>query len=108
MNLEQVLESQRAVNVACVWEVTARKIGNVHPRADHPGLRYIDLLIAAGAIVDQIGGSLLSRLGQPPVFGLRIRNAVAETRHLTGTNANLGIILLLAPLAAIRFGSRRL
>jgi triphosphoribosyl-dephospho-CoA synthase len=37
------------------------------------------------------------------VFGLRIKSAIAATYHTINTNANLGIVLALAPLAAIFF-----
>ena len=41
---------EELVQVACIWEVTARKVGNVHPRADLPGMSLTDFLLSAAAI----------------------------------------------------------
>jgi triphosphoribosyl-dephospho-CoA synthase len=107
--IQEMSTSPTAVHVACVWEVTARKVGNVHPRADIPGLSYVQLVLSAGAIWDQIGSTFLTRMkvrrSRDPVFGLRVLNAVRMTRAIAGTNSNLGIALILAPLAAIFFDS---
>jgi len=81
--------------VACLLEVTARKPGNVHRFADFESLHYLDFLLSATAMVeplDQAGGRGL---------GLTILEAVKATRRVVGTNTNLGMILLLAPLAAV-------
>lgn len=83
-----------AVQLACVWEATARKPGNVHRERDAPGLRYVDLLAAAAAI-----GPACEKAWHRPL-GETILDAVVATRCVTATNANLGIVLLLAPLAS--------
>ena len=93
------VNTPRAINRACVWEASARKVGNVHPTASFSDLTYIDFVLAAVEIRD-IGA--MGR-GKPFSMGDRIRGAVQGTRFAVGTNPNLGIILLLAPLSAIRF-----
>ena len=109
--MREMLTSPRAVHAACIWEVTARKVGNVHPSADLPGLNYCQFVLSAGEIRDEIGGTFYTRIQRrrfrDPVFGLRILNAVRLTREVVGTNTNLGMVLLLAPLAAVFFDALR-
>ena len=107
MFMPEMVTSPLAVHVACVWEVTARKLGNVHPTADFPGLSYLDFVLSAGEIRDLIGHAYQSSwpFGAHRGIGIRVRNAVRATRKVVGTNTNLGIILLLAPLAAVMFES---
>src|SRR5204863_291932 len=38
------------VQLACIWEATARKPGNVHRFADFDALHYVDFLASAAAI----------------------------------------------------------
>ena len=85
---------QRAM-IACTLEATARKPGNVHPSASFSDLCYADFLAGAAAIrpvLDQAG-----ELG----VGRTVLECVRETRRLVPTNVNLGIALLLAPLAVV-------
>jgi triphosphoribosyl-dephospho-CoA synthase len=84
--------------VACLLEATARKPGNVHRGADFDGTHYLDFLLSAAAI-----GAPLDRARHLGV-GRTILHAVAATRRLVATNTNLGMILLLAPLAAVPAG----
>lgn len=79
---------------ACVWEATARKPGNVHRWADFPDLTYLDFMISAAVI-----GPEMDVAPSRPV-GETILASVQATRTVTRTNTNLGIVLLLAPLAA--------
>jgi triphosphoribosyl-dephospho-CoA synthase len=81
--------------VACVWEATARKPGNVHRHRDFDDASYLDFLVSAGAI-----RPVLNRAGSQPV-GTTVLQAVEATREVVATNTNLGIILLLAPLVAV-------
>src|ERR1700723_2922340 len=77
--------------LACIFEATARKAGNVHRFRDFDDLGYVDFLTSAAAIgpvFDDIRGSL----------GKTILQAVKATRAVVATNTNLGIVLLLAPL----------
>jgi len=80
---------------ACIWEVTARKPGNVHRHSDFANLTYLDFLLSAAAIAP-----VLERAAGRKV-GVTIREAVQATRRVVGTNTNLGMIVLLAPLAAV-------
>jgi triphosphoribosyl-dephospho-CoA synthase len=82
------------VQVACVWEVTSRKIGNVHPHADFTATGLTDFLLSAVAV----NTPFADRCGRG--VGLAIWSAVEETQAMIGQNTNLGIILALAPLVA--------
>lgn len=108
MFIPEMVTSPVAVHAACVWEVTARKVGNVHPAADFPGVSYLDFVLSAGEIRDPIGHAYQAQIpfGANRGIGLRVLNAVRATRAVVGTNTNLGIILLLAPLAAVMFETK--
>lgn len=81
--------------LACIWEATARKPGNVHRGRDFDDTTYLDFLQSAAAIAP-----VMDTAGQRPV-GATILAAVRATRQVTAGNTNLGIILLLAPLSAV-------
>jgi triphosphoribosyl-dephospho-CoA synthase len=89
-----------AGQLACLLEVSAPKPGNVSPERHFHDTRYEDFLASAVAI-----GPALSGAAQHPL-GTTIRTAVEATRRWTDSNTNLGIVLLLAPLAraALRSG----
>jgi triphosphoribosyl-dephospho-CoA synthase len=89
-----------AGQLACLLEVSAPKPGNVSPERHFHDTRYEDFLASAVAI-----GPALSGASQHPL-GTTIRTAVEATRRWTKSNTNLGIVLLLAPLAraALRSG----
>ncbi|HEY0984781.1 triphosphoribosyl-dephospho-CoA synthase [Schlesneria sp.] len=104
------------IEIACLMEATARKPGNVHPAAAFSDLTYNDFVCAAKAVAAPLaalapssadttdvgpGGSVRTSSPVPPRLGAAIFNAVRATRDATGTNVNLGIILLLAPLVAV-------
>ena len=84
--------------VAGILEATAAKPGNVHPGASFPDLSHADLVAAAVAIAP-----VLERAATAPL-GRTILEAVSAARSAADTNANLGIILLTAPLAAVPDG----
>ncbi len=84
------------VQIACLLEATARKPGNVHRFRDFEDASYVDFLLSAAAI-----GPALDRAAGQSV-GRTILDAVQATRKVTSTNTNLGMVLLLAPLAAAR------
>jgi triphosphoribosyl-dephospho-CoA synthase len=92
------LSAGRLAEVACLLEVIARKPGNVHRFADLPGLHFVDFLLSAAVIADP-----LDRAGSEGV-GATVLHAVQATRGLVSTNTNLGIVLLLTPLAAVPEG----
>lgn len=82
------------IELACLLEATARKPGNVHPGASFPDLAYADFVTAAAAIAPVLAQTDSGRIGES------ILKAVSATRECVATNANLGIVLLLAPLCA--------
>ena len=82
------------VREACIAEARAPKPGNVHPRASFSDLTYEDFVAAAHAIAPVMADAPNRSVGET------IFHAVKVTREQTLTNANLGIILLLSPLAA--------
>lgn len=84
--------------VAGILEATAEKPGNVHPRRAFPDLTYDDLVAAAVASAPIMDRAPARGLGDT------ILDAVAAARAAADTNANLGIILLTAPLAAVPDG----
>jgi triphosphoribosyl-dephospho-CoA synthase len=82
-----------AVQLACLLEAHAPKPGNVSPGQAFDDLRYEDFVASAAAIGPAF--SALPGLG----IGEAVHRAVAATSRWAGTNTNLGIVLLLAPLA---------
>jgi triphosphoribosyl-dephospho-CoA synthase len=86
-------EVSAAAQLACLLEVSAPKPGNVSPGRDFHDTRYEDFVASALAI-----GPALCAAGERPL-GATIRAAVEDTGRWTRRNTNLGIVLLLAPLA---------
>ena len=80
--------------VASILEATARKPGNVSPDRSFSDLSYDDLCNAALAMVPALDR------GEKTSLGGMIKNAVIYSRSKTISNANLGIILAIYPLAA--------
>lgn len=85
--------------VACQWECIARKPGNVNRARDFADTHLLDFLASASAI-----GPILAHAAARPL-GETILQAVTATRQTVGRNTNLGLILLMAPLAAVPEGS---
>lgn len=81
--------------LACLWEATARKPGNVHRYADFADLTYLDLLQSGAAIAPVLDAAAHYGIGKT------VLEAVKATRRVAPTNTNLGIVLLLAPLAVV-------
>lgn len=85
-----------AIRISCELEATAPKLGNVHPAASFADCSYDDFVAAAGKIAPVLGSPYADyQLGQ------RVLDAVTVTKSVTKANVNLGIILLIAPLAMI-------
>jgi triphosphoribosyl-dephospho-CoA synthase len=82
-----------AAQLACLLEASAPKPGNVSPGRHFSDTRYEDFLASAAAI-----GPAMEEAGVQPI-GKTIRRAVEATAGWARTNTNLGIVLLLAPLA---------
>jgi len=90
-----------AAQLACLLEVSAAKPGNVSPGRHFADACYEEFLASAVAI-----GGPLAGAGTRPL-GATVRLAVEATARWTRSNTNLGIVLLLAPLArAAMLGSR--
>jgi len=79
--------------LACFLEATAPKPGNVSPDRPFADVRYEDFLVSAEAIARPFEAA-----GRRPL-GETILLAVEATAARTRANTNLGIVLLLAPLA---------
>lgn len=86
--------------IACLMEVTAPKPGNVHRSADFAETSFYDFQMSSvilGQTIDQSSDTSV---------GNSILNAVKANQWYVGQNTNLGIILLLVPLAhSIRNGT---
>ena len=90
----------RYAQLACLWEVTARKPGNVHRFADFNDVSYLDFVTSAAAIApcfDLIESDKRQTIGKG--VGEIVWDAISSTQALVRTNTNLGILLLLTPLA---------
>lgn len=82
-----------AASAASLLEASAEKPGNVTPRRNFHDMSYTDFLLSAVAL-----GPVLGEAGSLPV-GELILQGVQATRTVTPSNTNLGIVLLMAPLA---------
>lgn len=89
------LSPGRLAEIACLMEATARKPGNVHRGYDFDDCGYMDFLLSATALAGPL--DRVSEIG----IGQAVYEAVESSRHLVSSNTNLGMILLLAPLAAV-------
>src|SRR5437588_13072131 len=79
--------------LACTWEATARKAGNVHPGRGFGDLSYMDFVVSAAAIAPLFSAETHHGVGH------LVLECVRRTRQVVRSNTNLGIVLLLAPLA---------
>jgi triphosphoribosyl-dephospho-CoA synthase len=82
-----------AAQLACLFEASVDKPGNVSPRIRFSDARFEDFATSAVAIGPALGDAGRASVGET------IARAAADTRRLVATNTNLGMILLLAPLA---------
>ena len=71
----------------------SRKVGNVHPKASFEKTSYLDFLLSVSAIGTAFCDPTTTSLGE------LILKSVQATQVSVRQNTNLGIILLLAPLA---------
>ncbi len=93
-----VMNIGQQATLACLLEVMAPKPGNVHRGADFADLTFHDFAASAVAIAPAMENAGGRALGQT------ILQAIIATRAVAPTNTNLGIVLLLAPLAAAVLG----
>ena len=89
----QAADVVAAAQLACLLEVSAPKPGNVSPFTAFRDASYEDYLASAAAI-----GPAFAAAAERPL-GTTIRAAVEATARWTPSNTNLGLVLLLAPLA---------
>src|SRR5215212_11933682 len=82
-----------AGQLACVLEASGEKPGNITPRHDFADTSYEDMLRSAVALGPEVGRAAERGVGET------VLAAVRATRRVSGANTNLGIVLLLAPLA---------
>ena len=83
------------VQLACQREVQSPKPGNVSPGNDFADATVADFLASADAIAP-----VMAMAFERPL-GTTILDCVEATRQVVRHNTNLGIILLIAPLAAV-------
>jgi triphosphoribosyl-dephospho-CoA synthase len=84
----------QCATLACLLEATAPKAGNVHRGADFDDLTFNDFAVSSVAIGPAMEAAATTGVGRA------VRDAVAATRGYVPTNTNLGMALLMAPLAA--------
>jgi len=81
--------------LASILEATAAKPGNVHPEASFEDLTYEDFVRSA-----VVAAPAFENAAERGV-GATVLDAVQRTREAVGRNTNLGIALVLAPLATV-------
>ena len=82
-----------AAQLACVLEVSAEKPGNITPSHDFHDTSYEDMLGSAIAVGPELGRAAERGVGET------VLAVVEASRRVAPSNTNLGIALLLAPLA---------
>jgi triphosphoribosyl-dephospho-CoA synthase len=82
-----------AAEMACLLEVSADKPGNVTRNKEFNDTSFQDFIISAAAIGPAFRSAASVSVGET------ILSAIRATRAFVGSNTNLGIVLLLAPLA---------
>jgi triphosphoribosyl-dephospho-CoA synthase len=85
----------QCATLACLLEATAPKPGNVHRGADFGDTSFVDFVVSATVIAPAMEAAVQRGVG-PTVL-----DAMRATRHWVRANTNLGLVLLLAPLAAV-------
>jgi triphosphoribosyl-dephospho-CoA synthase len=89
------LPASVAAYLACTLEVLAPKAGNVHVHQSFDDATVLDYIASAAVLAP-----LLDETARRGV-GATVLEAVRRTQLVARTNTNLGIVLLLAPLAAV-------
>jgi triphosphoribosyl-dephospho-CoA synthase len=81
--------------LAAMIEATCPKPGNVHRGADFEDVGYPDFMLSALAIAPVFEAAPRQALGRI------VLSAIEATQRYVGTNTNLGMVLLFAPLALV-------
>jgi len=89
-----------AAQLACLLEASAPKPGNVSPGRHFSDVRYEHFLASAAAIGAAFAGAGERRVGETILL------AAQATSRWTRSNTNLGIVLLLAPMAKAALDGR--
>jgi triphosphoribosyl-dephospho-CoA synthase len=84
-----------SATLACIWEATAAKPGNVYRGADFEDVTYADFLTSAVVLGPKI------TLAPTHGVGHAILESIRAIHNAVGTNTYLGTVLLIAPLAAV-------
>lgn len=82
-----------ASQLACVFEAMAEKPGNVTRSKDCADLTFEQFMVSTVAVWPAFSNASTAGVGE------MIHQGVAHTKTLVGANTNVGILLLLAPLA---------
>ncbi len=82
-----------AAELACILEATAPKVGNVHPDASFIDMQFSHFLVSAISLRQSLDQDSQCRTGK------RILNCIELTRRQVNCNTNLGMALLIVPLA---------
>jgi triphosphoribosyl-dephospho-CoA synthase len=85
----------QCATLACLLEATAPKPGNVHRSADFADTSFVDFVVSATVIAPAMQSAVQRGVGAT------VLQSVRDTRQLVRANTNLGLVLLLAPLAAV-------
>jgi triphosphoribosyl-dephospho-CoA synthase len=81
---------------ACIFDVSTFKPGNVSVLYGFADMTAIDFLLSAAAIAPILDQAPTRRVGDT------ILDCIRATRSVTKVNTNLGIVLLLTPLACVQ------
>lgn len=95
MSSTEFLSVGQCASLACLLEATISKPGNVHRGVDFEGLTFTDFAVSSVAI------SPAMQAAHETGVGTAVLAAIEATHKLVNTNTNLGLCLLLAPLAAV-------
>ncbi|TWU17642.1 ATP:dephospho-CoA triphosphoribosyl transferase [Novipirellula galeiformis] len=90
----QVRSVADAVRWSLLLEATSPKAGNVFPGQSFDDLSYGDFVVAA-----EIAAEVFASPGRH--FSEMVLGAVRQTKLATGSNVNLGILLLIGPIAEV-------
>lgn len=82
-----------AGQAACILEAAAPKVGNVNRWHDFADCSLEDFLLSALALGPPLGRAHRQSVGQT------VLQAIAATRQVVASNTNLGMVLLMVPLA---------
>lgn len=94
--MSEPLSIGMCAQAACILDVATFKPGNVSFAYGFAGMTALDFLLSAAAIAPVLEAAPLRRVGDT------ILDCIRQTRKVTATNTNLGIVLLLAPLASVQ------